>query len=223
MSAPTDHVRAMRALWDRLESLMANVEKPPRLRPPATEAVIAAAEATMGLAFPPDFRASLLVHDGQEDGEDDLDTLQWLPNQAPLAPLDRIVDQWHQHCKTYEQFHAAEEPQPIEDGTLYHYFWHPKRIPIAGNPWFDQDNVYIDFIPGPNGVAGQLATFGKSAFGSVLAPSFRTALAIFADALESGEYHYVGSEAVPRAKRMNWSKLVAKKLTPRAKHATSRA
>jgi cell wall assembly regulator SMI1 len=217
MSA-NDRLRGMHTLWERLESLMAGKDRPPRLRPPTTESAISAAEATMGLAFPPDFRASLLVHDGQEDGEDDLDTLQWLPNQAPLAPLDRIVDQWHQHCKTYVQFHAGEEPQLIEDGTLYHYFWHPKRIPIAGNPWFDQDNVYIDFIPGPNGVAGQLAMFGKSAFGSVLAPSFRVALAIFGDALESGEYHYVGSEAIPRAKRMNWYKFVAKKLAQRAKH-----
>jgi cell wall assembly regulator SMI1 len=212
MSGPIEHEGEMRSLWSRLELLMADKAKPPRLRPPATEAAIAAAEATMSLSFPPDFRASLLVHDGQEDGEDDLDTLQWLPNQAPLAALDRIVEQWCEHCKTYEQFHANEEPQLIEDGTLHHYFWHPKRIPIAGNPHFDQDNVYIDFIPGPNGVAGQLALFGKGAFGSVLAPSFRTALTIFADALASGEYHYVGSEAVPRAKRMNWSKLVAKKL-----------
>lgn len=217
MSATTDHEREMRTLWERLESLMMDEARPPRLRPPATEAAISAAEATMDLAFPADFRASLLVHDGQEDGEDDLDTLQWLPNQAPLAPLDRIVDQWHQHCNSYEQHHAGEEPRLIEEGTLHHYFWHPKRIPIAGNPWFDQDNVYLDFIPGPNGVAGQLAMFGKSAFGSVLAPSFRTALAIFADALESGEYHYVGSEAVPRAKRMSWYKFVAKKLAARAR------
>lgn len=72
--------------------------------------------------------------------------------------------------------------------------------------------MYLDLIPGPNGVLGQVASFGKGAFGSVLAPSFRTALAIFADALDSGEYHYVGSEAVPRAKRMTWTKLVAKKL-----------
>ena len=50
--------------------------------------------------------------------------------------------------------------------ALFHYFWHPKRIPIAGN-WFDQDNVYI---------------------------------------------------AVPRAKRMNWYKFVAKKLAQRAKN-----
>jgi len=207
----------MRALWERLESRMADQEQPSRLRPPATEAAISAAEATMKLAFPPDFRASLLVHDGQDDGEGDLDTLQWLPNQAPLAPLDRIVDQWRQHCRTYEQFHAGEEPRPIEGGALYHYFWHPRRIPIAGNPWFDQDNIYIDFIPGPSGVAGQLVEFGKSAFGAVLAPSFGEALAIFADALESGEYRYVGSEAIPRAKRMSWYKYVAKKLAQRAK------
>jgi cell wall assembly regulator SMI1 len=186
----------MRALWDRLESLMADKEPPPRLRAPATEAAIAAAEATMGLAFPPDFRASLLVHDGQEDGADDFDTLEWLPHQAPLAPLDRIVDQWREHCEAFERHHAGEEPRLLEGGTLYHYFWHPKRIPIAGNPWFDQDNAYLDFIPGPNGVPGQLVMFGKSAFGSVLAPSFRTALAIFADALESGAYRYVGSEAI---------------------------
>jgi cell wall assembly regulator SMI1 len=199
----------MRALWERLEGLMEGKAKPPRLRPPATEAAIAAAEATMELAFPPDFRASLLVHDGQDDGEDDFDTLDWLPGQAPLAPLDRIVDQWHQHCQTYEKFHAAEEPRLIEGGALYHYFWHPKRIPIAGNPWFDQDNVYVDLVPGPNGVMGQLALFGKGAFGAVLAPSFQSALTIFAAALESGKYHYVGSEALPRAKRMDWRKLVA--------------
>jgi cell wall assembly regulator SMI1 len=213
----------MRELWQRLEAAAGDGLPPLRLRPGTTEAAIAAAERTMGMAFPEDFRASLLVHDGQEPGEHDLDTKDWLPGHAPLASLDAIVTRWQEECRIYEQFGAGDAPEEIEGGALYHYLAHPKRIPIAGNPWWDQDNTYIDLYPGPTGKPGQLAMFGKGVFGVVHGPSFRGALELFVAGLESGVWRYDGAEALAKAKNTSWLKYLKKKLgAPPAKQRATR-
>jgi cell wall assembly regulator SMI1 len=85
----------MDQLWKCLEKAAAQTPKSLFLRPGANESAIRAAERTMGLDFPADFRASLLLHDGQdwdEDGADD--AFEWLPGQGRLASLDRIVEEW---------------------------------------------------------------------------------------------------------------------------------
>jgi cell wall assembly regulator SMI1 len=207
-------MRDMADLWRRLEAQAAKTPLGLRMNPPATERAIRAAERTIGLEFPVDFRASLRVHDGQEPGDGSgEDVFPWLPAQAGLASLDRIVEEWKREKETFIEHHANEPPEEIAGGELFHYLWHPKRIPIAGNPWFDQDNTYIDFIPGPKGVAGQLAIFGKGCFGDVQAPSFGAALELYVNALESGEWFFERGEVFARNKRLaRWSKYVKTKL-----------
>src|SRR4051794_4987033 len=84
----------MKALWTRLENWHAknSVDLPFRPRPPATDKDIAEAETAMNLKFPADFRASLLVHDGEEDYDDV--RFDWMPGCDRLAPLRQIVAQW---------------------------------------------------------------------------------------------------------------------------------
>lgn len=203
----------MRSIWERLERAAANHGLPFPLRPAATEAAIAAAERTIGLPFPADYRASLLIHDGQEPGDGADDAFDWLPGHARLAALDRVVAEWAAECATFQTHHAGEPPEEIDGGRLYHYLWHPRRIPIAGNPWWDQDNTYLDFFPGPQGTAGQVAIFGKGNFGELHGPGFGAALRLYADALDSGEWLFRDGRLVCRNKRMpRWSKYVEKKL-----------
>lgn len=203
----------MRELWQRLHAIADRTPKPLRTRPPASEAAIRAAERTIGLDFPDAFRASLLVHDGQEPGDGDDDAFEWLPGQARLASLERIVVEWQDGCRCFEKFYeAGAVPEPIEDAELHHFMWHPRRIPIAGNPWWDQDNTLLDFFPGPNGRAGQLAMFGKGCFGAVQGPSFGAAFELYVRALESGEWSFRDGQCLPRAKKMTWPKYVRKKL-----------
>jgi cell wall assembly regulator SMI1 len=206
----------MKSIWQRIQAALSTAPLSLRLRPGTTEAAVRAAERTIGMPFPDDFRASLLVHDGQDSPDDDRDIIDWLPGHAPLAPLDAIVEEWKNTCACFEKFHGAEEPEPLGDGH-YHFLWHPKRIPIAGNPWFDQDNTYLDFFPGPNGTPGQLAMFGKGCFGEVHGPSFGAALELYARGLESGEWLFRDGEIHARAKRMNWPKYVTKKLARAAR------
>ncbi|KJY18558.1 SMI1/KNR4 family protein, partial [Streptomyces katrae] len=75
--------------WDRIESWLARHAPITHglLRPAAVLADITAAEARLGVAFPPDLRESLLRHDGVElqDG-----TLR-LDYYGPLSGVEEIV------------------------------------------------------------------------------------------------------------------------------------
>jgi cell wall assembly regulator SMI1 len=108
-----------------------------------------------------------------------------MPGCMPLASLDALVARWRE-----EQGDLRDDnpPEETEGGVLHSVLNHPRRIPIAGNPWWDQDNTYLDFFPGPSGVAGQLITLVTECDFVVLGPSFESALAAYVAALESGEW-----------------------------------
>jgi cell wall assembly regulator SMI1 len=201
----------MREVWKRLEVFAKRSGKSLRLRPGAKEAAIRAAEKTIGIPFPDAFRESLLLHDGQEPGDDDC--FEWLPGHPRLASLERILEQWKHDCANFEKFHATEDAHGVDGDRCQHYLWHPKRIPIAGNRWFDQDNTYLDFFPGPNGQEGQLAVFGKGVFGEFHGPGFGESMELFASGLERGDWIIRDGFCVPKSKRTgSWSKHVRKKL-----------
>ncbi len=207
-------------LWASLEAFVAETPLSLHLRPGATESAIRAAERTMSLTFPDDFRASLLAHDGQEigDGDDD-NTFPWLTGHPRLASLDRIVAAWKDHCESFETFHAGDAPVEIDGGRMIHYLWHRRRLPIAGNPWWDQDNTYLDFLPGPRGVPGQLVMFGKGYVNGLwCARSFGSAFALYVDAVVSRRWLwdkdcFASESHLPiRKRRMSWVRYAAKEL-----------
>lgn len=205
--------------WAALEQFVATTPQKLYLRPPAKESAIRAAERTMKLTFPDGFRESLLAHDGQEPGDgDDSDTFSWLPGHPRLASLDRIVDAWKDHVQSFEKFHPGEPPAEIDGGRMVHYIWHPKRIPIAGNPWWDQDNTYLDFIPGSRGVAGQLVCFGKGYVdGLWCAADFSAAFALYVDAVVSKRWLwdrgcFARDVKKPPKQRTRWNAYASKQL-----------
>lgn len=204
-------------LWAALEAFVATTPLKLHLRPPATEKAIRAAERTMKLSFPDDFRASLLVHDGQETGDgDDAGVFPWLSGHPRLASLERIVEAWKDQCETFKTFQGTDAPIEIDGGRMVHYLWHPKRIPIAGNPWWDQDNTYLDFIPGPNGVPGQLVCFGKGYVdGLWCGPGFGAAFALFVDAVVSRKWLwekgcFAAAATDPKRRRPSWNSYAVK-------------
>lgn len=139
----------MDKLWGRLEAwAKKNAKRSLRLKKGASEKQIAAAEKKMKLNFPAAFRASLLLHDGQ-DAKDD--TFEWMPGCSPLASLDAIVEQW---VDEQEQVDPDEPKKAVEGGLLWNVLWHPRRVPIAGTPYWDGDNTYLDLHPGPKGHRG---------------------------------------------------------------------
>src|SRR5262249_38326257 len=81
-----------------------------------------------------DFRASLLLHDGQEPGDGDDDAFEWLPGHGRLACLDAVVAEWKQECATYEEFHSAEAPQEIDGATCTTSSGTPGASPSPATP-----------------------------------------------------------------------------------------
>jgi cell wall assembly regulator SMI1 len=176
----------MKDLWERLGSwVAAHTGSSLRLRKGASERSIAAAEKALSLRFPEDFRASLLLHDGQDAGDGGV--FEWMPGCDPLAPLEAIVERWKEEQDLAGEY-TSDEIEVVERGRLHSVLWHPKRIPVAGNRWWDGDNTYLDLFPGPKGKSGQLVTFVTECDLVVLGPSFREALQDYVEALEQGDW-----------------------------------
>jgi len=175
---PVDHAARVAEAWQRLEAFVASIGAPPlALEPPATKKSIAEAEKTMGLAFPPDFRASLLLHDGQAEGR----SFPWMPGCPPLVPVARIVEAW----KKLQKPVAAKKGKPeiieptarVKPGLV-----RPGRIPIA-------DGTFLDLDPGPAGTSGQLLATVNGIV-AVVDTSFGAALERWVSVLERGLWAY---------------------------------
>jgi cell wall assembly regulator SMI1/predicted DNA-binding WGR domain protein len=144
-------------VWARIEGWFAKrPELPLRLRPGAKEKDIVAAEKTLGVRFPDDFRASLRLHDGQEDREDGGD-VDWLPVALRLGSLASLVRCWQDDRKYYDEEGMAERLDWLDKGErVRQVHLHPKHIPFAGSRYWDYGRLMFDFIPGPQGAAGQV-------------------------------------------------------------------
>ena len=180
----------MKALWQRLETwALEHAGRSLHLRKGASAKALKAAEKTMKLALPADVRESLLAHDGQEARED---LFEWLPGVAQLKPLDEIVARWQEEDAQTDDAGAGEILGPLRRAL-----WHRKRIPIAGNPWWDGWNTFVDLLPSPTGTSGQIISFVSECDLVCLAPSLRSALEHYADGLDRGHWVFGDGCIVP--------------------------
>ncbi len=198
----------MQELWNRLESwAQKNAKRSLRLRKPATEKQIAAAEKKMKLKLPADFRASLLCHDGQETNDKEARAYQdehgafcgfeWMPGCSPLATLDAVVAQWKDNLDNIDD---DEKPKVVEKGLLHNVMFHARRIPIAGTPYWDGDTTYLDLFPGPKGKEGQVLMFANECDMVVLGETMSQALSRYLRALESGDWVWDKKKGFVRSK-----------------------
>jgi cell wall assembly regulator SMI1 len=166
--------------WGRIESWYAKQGvKNLQLNPPATDAAIAAAEQTMGIVFPSDFKRSLRVHDGQDMGAQRF----VFPGIERLASLAAMASQWKEE-RSYDE---VQGESLSDDGWFRLDLYHAKRIPIAGIPHWDGDRGYLDLVPGPAGVSGQILQLTSECDFVVLARSFTDMLVQTVEMLERGE------------------------------------
>jgi cell wall assembly regulator SMI1 len=119
--------------WARIEAWMERhaPASAATLAPPADPAEIAAAQVTLGLAFPAELVASLRRHNG---------LLEWanvLPEHPPLS-VAGIVEH-RQMCMD-----VADGLAPARPGD--EPWWHELWLPFAGS---DGDSQVIDLRPGP--------------------------------------------------------------------------
>ena len=124
-----------------------------QLRSGAPASAIAAAEKTLDVSFPPDFRDSLRIHDGQ----DDHCAVWWMPIAQRLGSLESITRCWKSDRASFRPSDLAERGERHDrSGRVRQVHFHPRHIPIAGSPHWDYDRVMLDFAPGPEGTTGQV-------------------------------------------------------------------
>ncbi|MCL4227651.1 MAG: SMI1/KNR4 family protein [Myxococcales bacterium] len=184
-----DHHARIAELWRRLEAWVAMTGAPPlALAPGAPEKAIAAAEKAMKLAFPPDFRASLAIHDGQIAG-DGGPPFPWMAGCGPLLPLAEVVARWR------EEQDLAARKAPRKDvvaptDKLRAGVHRAGRVPIARTAGRDPELAFLDLDPGPAGTRGQLATMVSRAELVVIDTGFAPALERWVNVLERGLWSY---------------------------------
>ncbi len=179
----------METLWQRLEQFFAAQPWPVALRPGASEAEIAAVEAALGLPFPADFRASLRIHDG-EDWQQWRECVRWMIHDAFLLSLDEILSHWNLQQTYYARWGEDEYADDYQDeDRIRNVIFHPRRIPIVMN-LDEESGLWLDFTPGPTGVAGQVIMDITECDFIVLAPTFHAFLTRYLELLETGVFFY---------------------------------
>lgn len=107
MSADADDVARLTAAWERIETwLQAHAPASAALlRPPASEADIAAAEVAMGVELPATLAAWYRLHDGVDEhrAPDAAEVAGILPKGWTMLPLDGLVDEYRTHIQDWER------------------------------------------------------------------------------------------------------------------------
>lgn len=175
----------MRETWRRIETWLADhaPDVLKSLNGPASEQDLRQAEEISGLRLPDEVRAAYQIHDGQAE------TLYFFDGMYYLLPLADALDQWKLMAEllaTEPGFQALADTGEADGGVRQDH-WRRAWFPIAANGCGD---LYCaDNDPAPDGAAGQLIEFiHDDSLRRLLARDFRTWLADFAAALESGQY-----------------------------------
>jgi len=123
-----------------------------KLAPPASVADLDVAETTLGYPLPPELRALYGLHNGQSS------EAHGLFGGLPFLSLGRAMSEW----STWRQFETADYdsnyssvPLGAVVETYTHAGWFPITRDGGGN------NLAVDTVPGPNGVARQVINFGR--------------------------------------------------------------
>jgi cell wall assembly regulator SMI1 len=200
----------MRDLWDRLEAHL-RIEAPdvlPTLRPPTTDAAIAAAEAALGLRFPADLIASLRIHDGQVQETRSVDTIPLVPAEfdrngndiatwGELAPLEHIVESTNVTRQMLDVGSGMFETHgPVRPGGK------PKVITIvdAGSG----DVIALDLAPDAGGAVGQVVAISHDPPSiRVIAASYREWFELLVERYEAGRY-FIGEQEGLRIALDRW-------------------
>lgn len=172
------------ACWERIRRWFAehHPQLDLKLRPAANEKQIAALEKQIDRRLPEDFRASLLVHDGQDDQPR---VFLW-PFSERLGSLKSMAVCWKGDRPSYDKKDSEGRFEWLDDSErVRQVHFHPKHIAFAGTSYWDLGRLLFDFVPGPAGTEGQIIARADVDF-RFLASSFAALLERTASGLEQG-------------------------------------
>jgi cell wall assembly regulator SMI1 len=137
---------AIRDIWREIE--LWYKEKAPgileNLKPPASDEQIKEFEVRLGTSLPPDYRASLKVHNGDIYFHD-----------YKYLRIDGVFKKWEMTTKLKEdgKFEGRKVEEAVR-GIIQNSWWHRAWIPFAEDSCGNL--LCIDMAPGTNGVEGQI-------------------------------------------------------------------
>src|SRR5262249_7311112 len=133
-------------LWQRIEKALKKAPTISKsLRKGATEEQIAACEATIGVTFPPDLRASYRIHDGQQDGADGLfSAFTELDGEFVLLPLDAVTREWKMWKGLNDRCEFTHQKAMPDEGIRSDW-WNPKWVPFGSDG--GGDSLCVDLDP----------------------------------------------------------------------------
>ena len=200
----------MQDLFAALTATFRSLNPPlnPRFRPPANPEEIDAAEAAVGMVFPPQLRELLMCADGQDSppyppdpysdpmfpsiefrqGELGSTPSVWLASAAETAELTRSVRMEYEDLK---------EDGPFE--VIGPASYHDQMLCFTKTE--DASSLCLDFRPEAGGTFGQVVMVSTQPFQVVvLAPDLRSFLAEIVEGFKRGRFH-----PVPNAYYCRWS------------------
>ena len=212
MSQPSLEVdsQGIPSVFERLKRWATKCPLDITFNPGGTEAAIAAAEAALGVTFPADLRAYLLLADGECWNS------EGFIGDWRLLELKFIVDET-QFMRRLVEDGTFDDNSNDETPTIKGLWWNPQWIPIvtSGSGHF----FCVDLDPGPEGTVGQVILFlhdDEDRF--LIAPSLRAWFARLAADFERGLYEIVTDEDGYQhfnSQALLWSSLEGKNLYER--------
>ena len=177
-------------LWSRLEA-WAGANAPEilsDLNPGATPEQITALESELGIALPDMFKASLAVHDGENDGW----PCKVFANHGAYLSTSRIVEEWRQRQQFGEDIEGDPDELLRQDVITVEGPVKPKMFLRDWVPFLEcNGDVFwaMDFSPAAGGTAGQIIEVDwEGCSWKVVADSFADFFENYVTAIERGEY-----------------------------------
>jgi cell wall assembly regulator SMI1 len=167
--------------WGRVIAGLGSYGGTVRARPGRSD--LGRLEGALGFALPEDYRAWLALHDGEQDVPGRVD---FLPAGGFLLPSDTVLERWVDPDGWNQSDKDPGYAEFQDDDRIRNVVRHARRVMIASNRYGDGDNTYLDFCPGPAGVAGQVIVATSECDFEVVGSSFEDLLRRLATALEDG-------------------------------------
>ncbi len=179
-------MKTVRSSWRRIEEVLRENSHTVfrALRKPVTAADLQRLERVLPARLPPDFLASLNIHDGLRDS--------YLgPNRLvdywALLPARAILGEWQTLTDLQAECGFGGCQLKVARRIRNDAHWRRGWVPVMDS---DGDKILLDLDPGPQGKTGQVLQWSNSGSFStrVLADSFREWLDGLADALSNRRF-----------------------------------